>query len=390
MPTIDGPLTPRCCNASRHINGLQHRDMKNAIATLGLLAITLPVCAGNLDAAGSPSAGSGMPTTADIYNRLHSGAAVSVPGTFQEPAAGPTAGTGMTLGDIAAQLPTPDNINGAAVGDVANGKTFWGLRTDGTWGVKSGTTAVGGDVTGANGLLTFPIPDAFYTGGKTTTAVDSNLQPGNIKNGVSIFGVSGTASQASGTATAADVLAGKTFSNSSATGANGAMANNGAVTMTPGTAAQPIPAGYHNGAGSVAGDANLVAGNIKNGVTLFGVTGTLAWVQPNAVPVANAGAGQNVTTGTLVTLDGLASSDANGDALTYEWTLVYKPSGSSAALNHTAFPRPHFTADADGGYVFLLIVNHPRTPTDQVQATLYGGKMAAAASNIEKLWNQPH
>src|SRR5450756_456170 len=45
----------------------------------------------------------------------------------------------------------------------------------------------------------------------------------------------------------------------------------------------------------------------------------------NAAPVANAGVAQNVATGNVVTLDGSASSDANGDALTYVWTLTTKP-----------------------------------------------------------------
>ena len=78
-----------------------------------------------------------------------------------------------------------------------------------------------------------------------------------------------------GTAGGADVLVGKTFSSSAGIGATGTMPNNGALSITPGTAPQTIPAGYHNGAGSVAGDADLTAGNIRLGVTLFGVTGTL-------------------------------------------------------------------------------------------------------------------
>jgi hypothetical protein len=53
------------------------------------------------------------------------------------------------------------------------------------------------------------------------------------------------------------------------------MPNSGAVSIIPGTAAQTIPAGYHNGSGSVAGDADLTAANIKIGVNLFGVSGTL-------------------------------------------------------------------------------------------------------------------
>lgn len=48
-----------------------------------------------------------------------------------------------------------------------------------------------------------------------------------------------------------------------------------AATYTPGTTDQSIAAGqYLDGAQTVKGDANLVAGNIKSGVTIFGVTGT--------------------------------------------------------------------------------------------------------------------
>lgn len=61
---------------------------------------------------------------------------------------------------------------------------------------------------------------------------------------------------------------------------NGGMPNKGAVTGTIATKAgtYTIPAGYHNGSGSVAisgvEQAKIIAGNIKNGVTLLGVTGT--------------------------------------------------------------------------------------------------------------------
>ncbi|MEI6168234.1 MAG: DUF1566 domain-containing protein [bacterium] len=75
---------------------------------------------------------------------------------------------------------------------------------------------------------------------------------------------------------AGQVLIGKTYwgLNASAWGTNtGTMANNGAVTITPSTSAQTIPQGYHNGAGSVGGDAGLVTANIKSGITLFGVAG---------------------------------------------------------------------------------------------------------------------
>ena len=45
--------------------------------------------------------------------------------------------------------------------------------------------------------------------------------------------------------------------------------------MSPGTADQTIAAGqYLSGAQTIKGDANLVAGNIKSGVSIFGVAGT--------------------------------------------------------------------------------------------------------------------
>jgi len=72
------------------------------------------------------------------------------------------------------------------------------------------------------------------------------------------------------------VLAGKTFSSGAGLGATGSMTDNGAVTITPGVADQTIAAGYHNGSGTVAGDADLAAGNIKNGANVFGVVGTLS------------------------------------------------------------------------------------------------------------------
>lgn len=53
----------------------------------------------------------------------------------------------------------------------------------------------------------------------------------------------------------------------------GTMPDNGEINITPSTTSQNIPAGYTSG-GTVSGDENLIAENIKAGVTIFGVTGT--------------------------------------------------------------------------------------------------------------------
>jgi len=177
-----------------------------------------------------------------------------------------------TLDEIMALAPVVDDTTGASAAEVAGGKTFWGLTTGG-WGVSSGTAAVGSNISGANGSLTFAIPNGFYTG-KTATAQDPALMAGNIREGATIFGVAGGSKQASGNAVAGDVLLNKTFSNDGAAGLTGSMPNRGAVILTPGPADVAIVAGYHDGCGTVVGDGDLRAGNNRQGADSFGVAGS--------------------------------------------------------------------------------------------------------------------
>lgn len=77
----------------------------------------------------------------------------------------------------------------------------------------------------------------------------------------------------------------------------------------------------------------------------------------NARPNANPGADQQVFVGDLVKLDGGASSDGNGDVLTYKWRLVSWPVASVAALASNNKVQSTFTADVAGVYTVELVVN---------------------------------
>jgi hypothetical protein len=77
----------------------------------------------------------------------------------------------------------------------------------------------------------------------------------------------------------------------------------------------------------------------------------------NVAPVANAGNNQTVGVGDSVALDGTGSSDANGDSLTYLWSLVSAPAGSTASIQPDNVATTSFVPDQDGSYVISLVVN---------------------------------
>lgn len=77
----------------------------------------------------------------------------------------------------------------------------------------------------------------------------------------------------------------------------------------------------------------------------------------NSRPVANAGADRTALTGQAVVLDGSGSSDADGDVLSYQWSLIAQPENSTASLTGAETVNPSFVPDQAGIYVAQLIVN---------------------------------
>jgi hypothetical protein len=83
------------------------------------------------------------------------------------------------------------------------------------------------------------------------------------------------------TATAAEILSGKTAYNKG-NKVTGSMKNNGAVTGTISTkdGIYTVPQGYHDGSGKVtiasAEQAKLIPDNIRGGITILGVTGSMS------------------------------------------------------------------------------------------------------------------
>jgi len=80
----------------------------------------------------------------------------------------------------------------------------------------------------------------------------------------------------------------------------------------------------------------------------------------NRPPVADAGAPQSIRVSDRVVLDGSRSSDPDGDALSYRWTLLARPAGSAATLAESQTVMPSFVADKPGAFVAQLVVTDGR------------------------------
>lgn len=164
----------------------------------------------------------------------------------------------------------------------------------------------------------------------TITAADlASGKTAHDKSGAPITGTNTFDSDTSDdTATAAEILATKT-AHARGTALTGTMPNNGAVNGTISTldGDYTVPQGYHDGSGKVSisttEKSKIVAGNIRQGVTILGVEGTMSGsedVNAQTKTVTPTASAQTVTpdTGynylTQVTVNAIPYSESDNSA----------------------------------------------------------------------------
>ncbi len=86
---------------------------------------------------------------------------------------------------------------------------------------------------------------------------------------------------------------------------------------------------------------------------------------------AKAGTDIEATVGSTVTLDGSASSNAEGESFAYSWNIKTKPTNSQASLNGSNTPNPELVPDKTGYYVIELVISKDHwTSKDEVTVSV--------------------
>ena len=166
----------------------------------------------------------------------------------------------------------PDGIRSVQKGNTAYAA---GTKYTGTIATKTST-----DITASGDTVT--VPAGYYASQNTKSVASGSVTApstisgtsATVSTGTNTITLSKTVSVTPSVTTAGYVSSG-TAGNSSVS-LTASVTTKAAATITPGTSDQSIASGtYLTGAQTISGDADLIASNIKSGVTIFGVAGSL-------------------------------------------------------------------------------------------------------------------
>ena len=218
--------------------------------------------------------GSGI-TRRDSTDLSASGATVSVPSGYYENNASeavasgtegtPTATKGAVSGNAVTVTPSVTNVAGYISGGTHTGTGVSVSASELVSGTYSVTSAGTKDVTN---YASASVPSGSVTAPSTITGSSAS-----VSTGTNTLTLSKTVSVTPSVTTAGYVTSG-TAGNANVS-LTASVTTKAAATITPTTTNQTIASGtYLTGTQTISGDANLVAGNIKSGTTIFGVTGS--------------------------------------------------------------------------------------------------------------------
>ena len=295
--------------------------------------------------------------------------------------------------------------------DVLSGKEI--VNSNGTLaGTMTNVGTVNKTISSKSEVYT--IPSGKHSGSGTvqiSTTEQNKIIAGNIKKGVSILGVTGTCETGTttsgidtsdATATTSDIRKGKTaYVNGSKITGN--MTERAGQDITPSTTDQYIAGSqYLTGTQKIKGDANLVAENIKSGISIFGVTGTYtgsssdgsglpSTITAGDTPVASSWVTSKVTnssnetdTGVSLTIKKagtyrfkiLASSSGNSyNGSSYPTVYLYKNDFSveSASINTSStLSLPSFDVTCAVGDVIKVYAKASGSSWNSLSALIYG------------------
>lgn len=102
----------------------------------------------------------------------------------------------------------------------------------------------------------------------------------------------------------------------------------------------------------------------------------------NIRPVADAGDNQCLVVGQMASLDGSRSFDANGDMLSFAWSIVSAPSGSGAFVANPSSANASLRPDVPGTYVVSLVVSDGILESEPSNITITVVSIQTAVTNV--------